>query len=108
MTDRQTDLEGEGLQLGSIQQAADVLVGGVEGEGGVAEEAVGGDQGSPAPRLPEEPTVEFGEEEAELVGGLVVGGAKLEHLRTHTTHTATQVVSGEGGVRWGTRGPAHH
>lgn len=60
------------------------MVGGVEGEGGVAEKAVGGDEGGPAPRLPKEPTVEFGEEEPELVGGLVVDGAKLKYLHTHT------------------------
>lgn len=78
------DLEVERQQFGAVHHLADVLVGLVEGQRLVPEQAVGGDQLGGLVLLPVQATVELGEEEVDLVRRLLLDGVELKNLRTQT------------------------
>lgn len=75
------DLEVEGQQLGAVDHLADVLVGLVEGQALVPKQAVGRNQLRRLVLLPVQTTVEFGEEEVDLVRRLLLDGVELEDLQ---------------------------
>lgn len=79
---RSADLEVERQQLGAVDRLADVLVGLVEAQRLVSKQAVGGDQLRRLVLLPVQTTVEFGEEEVDLVRRLPLDGVELKDLRS--------------------------
>lgn len=77
-------LEVEGQQFGSIHRLTDVLVRLVEHQRLISEQSVGRDQLGGLVLLPVQTTVEFGEEEVDLIRRLLFDGVELKHLQTET------------------------
>lgn len=78
------DLEVERQQLGAVHHLADVLVGPIEGQRLVPEQAVGRNQLRGLVLLPVQAAVELGEEKVDLIRRLLLDGVKLKHLRAQT------------------------
>lgn len=77
--------EVERQQLGSVHRLADVLIRLVEDQRLVSEQAVSGDQLGGLVLLPVQTTVEFGEEEVDLVRRLLFDGVELKDLQTENS-----------------------
>lgn len=77
-------LEVEWQQLGSVNRLTDVLVCLVEGQRFVSKQSVSRDQLGGLVLLPVQATVEFGEEEVDLIRRLLFDGVELKHLQTET------------------------
>lgn len=75
-------LEVERQQFGPVHRLADVLVRLVEDQRFVSEQSVGRDQLGGLVLLPVQTTVEFGEEEVDLIRRLLFDGVELKHLPT--------------------------
>lgn len=86
-------LEVERQQFGSVHHLADVLVGLVEDQGLVPKQPVGRDQLCGLVLLPVQATVEFGEEEVDLIRRLLFDGVELKHLQTKTRWLRTEAES---------------
>lgn len=79
-TSSATHLEVQGLELGSIDQLADVLIGLVESKGFVPKQAVGRDQLGGFVGFSIESAVQFGKEKVDLIRRLLGDGVKLKDL----------------------------